>query len=55
MLVKFTSLTSDYSTYLHKRRGLSADAFMKLASPAFARDRQQVQEGLTRLRLPGIG
>ena len=55
MLVQFTSSPYDYNTYLQNRRGLAADAFMTLASPAFARDRQQIQEGLTRLRLPGIG
>jgi putative tryptophan/tyrosine transport system substrate-binding protein len=55
MLVQFTSTPYDYNTYLQGQRGVAADAFMTLASPAFARDRQQIQEGLLRLRLPGIG
>jgi putative tryptophan/tyrosine transport system substrate-binding protein len=55
MLVQFTSQPYDYNTYLQSKRGVGADAFMALASPAFARDRQQIQEGLSHLRLPGVG
>jgi putative ABC transport system substrate-binding protein len=55
MLVQFTSQPYDYNTYLQSKRGVGADAFMTLASPVFARDRQQIQEGLSHLRLPGAG
>ena len=55
MLVQFTSQPYDYSTYLQASRGTGAEAFMTLASPVFARDRQQIQEWLARLRLPSIG
>jgi putative ABC transport system substrate-binding protein len=55
MLVQFGAQPYDYRTYLEDKRGVDADAFMSLASPTFARDRQQIQEALSRLRLPGIG
>jgi putative ABC transport system substrate-binding protein len=55
LLVQFTSQPYDYSTYLQASRGAGTDAVMTLASPVFARDRQHIQEWLTRLRLPGIG
>jgi len=55
MLVQFTSQPYDYSTYLQASRGTGTDAVMTLASPVFARDRQQIQDWLARLRLPGIG
>jgi putative ABC transport system substrate-binding protein len=52
MLVQFGN---DYRVYLEDRRGIEADAFMSLASPTFARDRQIIQEALIRLRIPAIG
>jgi len=55
MLVQFTSQPYDYSTYLQASRGTGTDAVMTLASPVFARDREQIREWLTRLRLPSIG
>jgi len=55
MLVQFTSQPYDYNTYLQNKRGVGADAFMTLASSVFARDRQQIQDGLSHLRLPGVG
>jgi ABC-type uncharacterized transport system substrate-binding protein len=55
MLVQFTTQPYDYSTFLQSARAMGVDAFMTLASPAFARDRQQLQDWLTRLRLPSIG
>jgi putative ABC transport system substrate-binding protein len=55
MLVQFVSQPYDYSTYLQDRRGIEADAFMTLASPAFVRDRAQIQQALFRLKLPSIG
>ncbi len=45
----------DYRTYLQDKRSVDADAFMNLASPVFTRDRQQIHEALSRLRLPSIG
>lgn len=55
MLVQFVGQPYDYSTYLQERRGVDADAFMTLASPVFVRDRQQIQQALSRLKLPSIG
>ena len=54
-LVQFGRQPYEYHIYLEDRRGVDADAFMSLASPVFARDRQVIQEALIRLRLPGIG
>jgi putative ABC transport system substrate-binding protein len=55
MLVQFGNQPYDYRVYLEDRRGIEADAFMSLASPTFARDRQIIQEALIRLRIPAIG
>ena len=55
MLVQFVAQPYDYSSYLQDRRGVEADAFMTLASPVFARDRQQIHQALLRLKLPSIG
>jgi len=55
MLVQFTTQPYDYSTFLQSARAMGVDAFMTLASPAFARDRQQLQDWFARLRLPSIG
>jgi putative ABC transport system substrate-binding protein len=55
MLVQFASQPYDYSTFVQSARGLGVDAFMTLASPAFARDREQIQEATIRLNLPTIG
>ena len=55
MLVQFGNQPYDYRVYLEDRRGIEADAFMSLASPMFARDRQIIQEALIRLRIPAIG
>ena len=55
MLVQFVAQPYDYSSYLQERRGLEADAFMTLASPVFVRDSEQIQQALSRLKLPSIG
>jgi putative ABC transport system substrate-binding protein len=55
MMIQFTSPPYDYHTFLHGARGLGIDAVMTLASPAFARDRQAIQEMVSRLGLPIIG
>jgi putative ABC transport system substrate-binding protein len=55
MLVQFASQPYDYSTFAQSARGLGVDAFMTLASPIFARDREQIQATTSRLNLPTIG
>jgi putative ABC transport system substrate-binding protein len=55
MLVQFGRQPYEYNTYLQDKRSVDADAFMNLASPVFTRDRRQIREALSRLRLPGIG
>ena len=55
MLVQFASQPYDYSTFVQSARGLGVDAFMTLASPVFARDREQIQQATIRLNLPAIG
>lgn len=55
MLVQFASQPYDYNTFVQSARGLGVDAFMSLASPIFARDREQIQEKTIRLNLPTIG
>jgi putative tryptophan/tyrosine transport system substrate-binding protein len=55
MLVQFVHQPYDYRVYFEDRRGIDADAFMSLASPIFARDREIIQEALIRLHVPAIG
>jgi len=55
VLVQFVTQPYDYATYLQPRRGVGADAFMNLASPVFAQDRQQIHEALYRLGIPAMG
>ena len=55
VLVQFVTQPYDYATYLQERRGAAADAFMNLASPVFAQDRQKIHEALARLRMPAVG
>lgn len=54
-LVQFMTQPYEYRIYLEDRRGVDAEAFMSLASPIFARDREIIQNALIRLRVPGIG
>jgi putative tryptophan/tyrosine transport system substrate-binding protein len=55
LLVQFGRQPYEYSTYLQDTRSVEADAFMNLASPIFTRDRRQIRDALSRLRLPSIG
>jgi len=55
MMVQFTSQPYDYNTFAQSARALGIDAFMTLASPVFARDREQIVEAAMRLNLPCIG
>ena len=55
VLVQFGGQPYEYNTYLQDKRSVEADAFMNLASPVFTRDRRQIREALSRLRLPSIG
>ncbi len=55
LLVQFGRQPYEYSTYLQDTRSIEADAFMNLASPVFTRDRRQIRDALSRLRLPSIG
>lgn len=54
-VVEFSQQPYDYAGQLDSARKSGADAFMTLASPVFARERQAISEILLRNRMPGIG
>lgn len=55
MLVAFQRQPYDYLKALETARKEGADAFMNLASPVFARDREHIKSALLALRMPSIG
>lgn len=55
MLVQFQTRPYNYGSYLQDARALDSDAFMSLASPVFAQERERIHEAIFKARLPSIG
>lgn len=55
ILVQFQTKPYNYESYLQDARALESDAFMSLASPVFAQDRDRIRQAIFKARLPSIG